>query len=219
MWLSLLLLAAAAASVAPAEVAASKDDPPIRVWFNSSGNYAPGDRAKVYAKSDRNGYLIVLRADDAGQVRVLFPLDPNDPQQITGRKKYELKGRGGREAFMADDGRGTVLAAVSATPFRLDQFVQDGRWDLRALSRSGVRDDAESGLLDLVRQMNPSGQPFEYDVATYVVAERFARDGYPYPYAGFGWWGYDPWWGYGQGAGAPYWHGRRYFYGYRWNYR
>jgi hypothetical protein len=120
---------------------------------------------------------------------------------------------------MADDGRGTVLAAVSATPFRLDQFVQDGRWDLRALSRSGVRDDAESGLLDLVRQMNPSGQPFEYDVATYVVAERFARDGYPYPHAGFGWWGYDPWWGYGPGAGAPYWHGRRYFYGYRWNYR
>ena len=41
----------------------------------------------------------------------------------------------------------------------------------------------------------------------------------PYPYGGFGWWGYDPWWGYGPRIGNRYWLGRRSFYGYRWNYR
>jgi hypothetical protein len=221
MWVSLMLLAAALPIVTSPKVAAAADDPPIRVWFNSSGNYAPGDRAKVYAKSDRNGYLLVLRADNAGRVRVLFPLEPGDPQQITGRKKYELKGRGGREAFVADEGLGTVLAAVSSTPFQLDHFVQNGRWDLRALSNPLVREDVEWGLLDLVKRMSPSSQPFEFDVATYVVEERFARGLYPdpYPHAGFGWWGYDPWWGYGPRIGNPYWLGRSYFYGYRWNYR
>ena len=66
MLLSLLLLASAFPSVNAASAAAINDDPPVRIWFNSSGNYAPGDRAKVYARSDRDGYLIVLRADDEG---------------------------------------------------------------------------------------------------------------------------------------------------------
>jgi hypothetical protein len=137
-------------------------------------------------------------------------------QQITGDKKYELKGRGGREAFVADNGPGTVLAAVSAEPFRFDGFVQDGRWNLRALSQEGVRTDPESGLLELVKQMNPSGQPIEYDVATYVVDERFARgrDLYPYPHGGYGWSGLDPYWGYGP-YGSDLWWRRRLYFGYR----
>ena len=79
------------------------------------GNYAYGDRAKVYAKSAQDAYLIVLRSDGAGRVRVLFPLEPQGNQRITAGKKYELKSRGGREAFVADDssGHGIVLAAIS----------------------------------------------------------------------------------------------------------
>jgi hypothetical protein len=214
----LLLLATALPSMTPVGASAANDDPPIRVWFNSSGNFAPGDRAKVYAKAGENGYLVVLRVDNAGRVRVLFPLEPGDPQQITGGKKYELKGRGGREAFVADDRMGTVFAAVSSTPFQFDRFVRDGRWDYLALSTSTVREDVEWGLLDLVKQMNPSGPPFEFDLATYVVEERFARDRYGAPYAGFGWWGYDPWWGYGPYGGSGYWL-RRHYFGYRWSYR
>jgi hypothetical protein len=214
MLFSLLLLASASLSSSP-EVSIVSDDPPIRVWFNSDGDYAPGDRAKVYAKADRNGYLVVLRSDGDGLVRVLFPLDPSLSQQITGDKKYELKGRGGREAFVADHGPGTVLAAVSAAPFRFDEFVQDGRWNLRALSGDGVRTDPESGLLELVNRMKPSDQPIEYDVATYVVDERFAmRDLYPYPHRGYGWWAYDPYWGAGP-YGSDLWWRRRLHYGYR----
>jgi hypothetical protein len=162
----------------------ASQDPPVRVWFNSDGNYAHGDRAKVYAKSAQDAYLIVLRSDGAGRVQVLFPLEPQGEQQITGGKKYELKSRGGREAFVADDssGHGTVLAAISASPFRVDQFAQSGRWDIQALSSPRVRDDAESGLLDLVERMKPPDQRFDYDVATYVVADQYARDRYADPY-------------------------------------
>jgi hypothetical protein len=114
MLIPLLLLVSHGPTAAPAAVHAAGDDPPVRVWFNSNGNYAYGHRAKVYAKSAADGYLIVLRSDGAGRVRVLFPLEPQGDQWIIGGKKYELKSRGGREAFIADDtsGHGTVLAAI-----------------------------------------------------------------------------------------------------------
>ena len=215
MWTALLLLTTLAAAPPGAMPVASKD-PPVRVWFNSDGNYAYGDRAKVYAKSAQDAYLIVLRSDGVGRVRVLFPLDPQDDQRITGGKKYELKSRGGREAFVADDtsGHGTVLAAISESPFRVDRFAQNGRWDTRALSSPRVRDDAESGLLELVQRMKTPDQRFVYDVATYVVSQQYARDLYPDPYAGLGWWGYDPWWGYRRGVGAGLWLRSWDFYGY-----
>lgn len=211
MLMSLLLLASHGFTAAPAAAPAAAQDPPVRVWFNSDGNYALGDRAKVYAKSAQDGYLIVLRADAAGRVRVLFPLDPGGDQRITGGKKYELKSRAGREAFIADDtsGHGTVLAAIAQSPFRVDEFVREGRWDLRALSTDDVREDPEVGLIDLARRMNaPDGQ-FDYDVETYVVSEQYARRLYSYPHAGLGWWGYDPWWGYGRRFGHGFWYGPR----------
>jgi uncharacterized protein DUF4384 len=204
--LTALLLLALPAAAAPGTMPAAPQDPPVRVWFNYDGQYAYGDHAKVYAKSAHDANLIVLRSDGAGHVRVLFPLDPQGEQRIAGGKKYELKGRGNREAFVAGDrgGRGTVLAAISDSPFQVEQLTQNGHWDTHALSTPQVRDDPESGLLELIDRMKTPGQHFDYDVATYVVSEHYARGLYPYPYAGPGWWGYDPWWGYGRGFGLGF---------------
>jgi hypothetical protein len=167
MLIPLLLLVSHEFPISSAGLAAAADDPPVRVWFNSDGNYAQGDRAKVYARSAEDGYLIVLRSDGAGRVRVLFPIDPPGEQAVTGGKKYELKVVGGREAFIADDtvGHGTVLAAISKTPFRVDAFVQNGRWSSQALSDPAVRDDPESGLLNLVQRMKTSSEQFHIGVA------------------------------------------------------
>lgn len=221
MLIPLLLLASHLPAAALAVAPSTGKDPPVRVWFNSDGDYAPGDRAKVYAKAAEDGYLIVLRSDGAARVRVLFPLDPEGDQRITGGRKYELKSRAGREAFVADDtgGRhGTVLAAISESPFRVEEFAHNGRWDSDALSDPRVGDDPEWGLIDLVQRMKTPDQPFDYDVATYVVSERYARDLYTYPGAGPGWWGYYPYGGYGSGYGyrfGGFGLGRRSYYGYR----
>jgi Domain of unknown function (DUF4384) len=205
MLASLLVLASSTLVALPAGIMPTAD-PPIRVWFNQDGNYGFADRAKVYAKSADQGYLLVLRADAAGRVRVLFPLNPGDDQRIVGGRKYELKGRGGREAFIADDsvGHGLVLAAFSSSPFRVEPFARDGHWDLQALSREqGKEDDAEALLRGLVERMKPSSEKFVYAVATYVVSERYARDRYLDPYAAR--WAYDPWWGRRVGIGFGYW--------------
>jgi hypothetical protein len=205
--LNALLLLALPTVATPNAIPVVSKDPPVHVWFNADGQYAYGDRAKVYAKSAQDGYLLVLRTDAAGHVRVLFPLDPQDEQHIKGGKKYELKGRGGREAFVADDtsGHGSVIAAISESPFRVDQLTQNGHWDIAALSTSRVQLDPEAGLLELVDRVKAPNQRFEYDLAPYIVSDRYARDlyAYPYPYAGPSWWGYDPWWG-GRGIGLGF---------------
>ena len=207
MLLPMLLLHSLAVPAAPAAARSVAADPPVKVWFSSDGKYLFGDRAKVYARTAEDSYLVVLRAD-AGRVRVLFPIDPSGDQHLRGGKRSELQGRGGREAFVVDDtsGHGTVLAAFSKTPFHVDQFAKDGRWDYSALDQ-GVRDDAEARLLDIVQRMHGDGQHFDYDVATFAVAPQPRYLGWAYaPYPWAGWW--DPWYGsritLGFGFRTPY---------------
>ena len=183
--LSLILGGPPVAQPAPA---AQPPDPPVRVWLSSKGDFFFGERAKAYAQTAEDGYLIVLHADTHGRVRVLFPLDPADDQFVKGGKKRELKGRGNREAFVAaDSGRGVVLAAFSKSRFAVEKFVQNGHWDYRALAGDSVDLDPEVALMDLVALM-PTSERYTYDVATYVVTDPRYR-------------GYA---GYGRGWGVPY---------------
>src|SRR5690348_1461249 len=73
-----LLLSLATAPAPPRASAARRDDPPIKVWLNNDNVFQQGDRAKVKLLVADDGYVIVLRADADGRVRVLYPLDPTD---------------------------------------------------------------------------------------------------------------------------------------------
>ncbi len=161
-----MVLAAFAVTASPAVV----QDPPIRLSLNSY--YERGDHAKVRLRVAEDGYVVVLRADADGRIRVLFPLDPGDDDFVRGGREVELRGRGGRETFFVDDrsGTGTVLAARSAAPFRYDRFVRGDHWDYRALAIARAQDDPEAGLLDLVIAMADSAH-FDYDVATYTIEQ------------------------------------------------
>ena len=182
MYLSLLLpLLLASGPGQPA--AATADDPPIQIWINNDGRFLRGDRAKVHVRTEDDGYLVVLHADAEGHLRVLFPLDPTDDNFVRGGKKYEVEGRGGRDAFDVGDrsGRGSVYAAVSRTPFRFDEFVLSDHWDYKALEPRQLAEDPEPELTELVRRMAQGS--FDYDVMSYYVVDRvvYAND---YSYAG-----------------------------------
>jgi uncharacterized membrane protein YgcG len=159
---------------APAQpAAATRDDPPIRLWISNDRRFLPGDRAKVQVRTEYDGYLIVLHVDPEGHLRVLFPLDPDKDNFVRGGKKYEVRGRGGREGFEADaTGRGTVYTAVSRDPFRFDGFTLGDHWDYRALAPARLREDPEPELNDLVHRMAQSS--FDYDLLTYEVIARSA---------------------------------------------
>jgi hypothetical protein len=193
---------------------------PVTVRLNHD-RFSPGDHARVYVEAAQDGYLVVLHADPEGRVRVLFPLDPSDDAFVRGGKKFELRGRGDRDAFQieANDGSGTVLAAIAPDAFDFAAFTQNDHWDFRALGAPSpsVKDDPLARLLDIVQKMSgDSAGRFDYDYATYVVNSRdiAARYGYGsgyYPYhVRFGYYDpfcYDPFfWGlsascYGFGSG------------------
>jgi hypothetical protein len=170
---------------APAQSAAvTRDDPPIRLWISNDRRFLPGDRAKVQVRTEYDGYLVVLHVDPDGRLRVLFPLDPDKDNFVRGDKKYEVRGRGGREAFEVDGtGRGTVYAAVSRDPLRFDGFTLGDHWDYQALAPARLREDPEPELNDLVHRMAQSS--FDYDLLTYQVIGRSAyASNYPSRYYG-----------------------------------
>src|SRR5689334_1974653 len=202
---------------------AGGDDPAIQIWINNDRRFLPGDRAKVQVRTREDGYLLVLHADPSGHLRVLFPLDPGDDNFVRGGRKYEIRGRGGRESFTVDNdrGQGAVYAAVSHDPFRFDQFVLGDHWDYRNLAPQRLSSNPEQDLNELVRRMVDNS--FDYDILTYDVLERvvYASEYYPNYYGGYDDCGYSYFCGrsyYGSPYsvsiglffGRPYY--RRYFY-------
>src|SRR5207248_1278859 len=179
------------------------DDPPVKVWLNHDNYFQRGDNARVNVRLADDGYLLVLRADAEGRVRVLFPLDPSNDNFARGHETIEVRGRGDREAFFVDDreGSGLVLAARSTAPFKFDEFVRGDHWDYRVLDARQAGDDKEAALLDMVQRMTTEGR-FDYDAVTYVVTSaRAYYDSYYPHYAAVGF-GYG--WPYGYRYGALY---------------
>src|SRR5205814_2357901 len=90
-------------------------DPPIRIKL-SDDVYLRGERARVKVKTIENGYLLVVRADAQGRIRVLFPQEPGGAAAIRGGREVEIRGRGaahrGDGAPQAGGGAGVGVGAI-----------------------------------------------------------------------------------------------------------
>lgn len=211
--------------VAAAVLAAPADDP-IRIQLSDGARYVSGDPGRVRITAREDGYLLVLQADPAGAVRVLFPVDPADDAYVTGGGSYELRDRAGRSGVVRTStraGQGMVLAALARGPLDLARVTENGRWRASALTIA-ENADPEYALLELAEQI--AGGRVEYDVASFEVFDEYdglrgRRGGGAPAYAlglGWGWgagpWGaplfWDPYWGWGYsryglyGFGSPY---------------
>ena len=125
MFTALLLSVLAAGSPAVGTRVVQTDDPAVQLWISNDRRFYQSDRATVQIRARDDGYVIVLHADPDGHVRVLAPVDPNDDNFVRGGRKYDVKGRNGRESFTIEvsSGRGTVYAAYSAAPFRFEAYT------------------------------------------------------------------------------------------------
>ena len=123
-------------AAAPGEPAATPPSvPAIQIWLNNDRRFFPGDQGRVQVQTLEDGYLVVLHVDPDGHLRIVFPVDPTDDNFIRGGKKYEVRGRAGRETFDVDNrtGHGTIYAAVSKSAFRFDDFVLGDHWDYKTV--------------------------------------------------------------------------------------
>jgi hypothetical protein len=172
IWLALLATLAA-------------DDPPIRVTL-SEQVFAPGERAKVRVRLADDGYLLVLRADAHGRIRVLFPIDPTDSSFAKGRRELSLLDRGGREGFLVDgrEGSGIVMVARADSPFDFQAFTRGVHWDYRALAATDSGLTGEDALLDVLDRMATGD--YHFDVVSYEVVSADAHRGHHDRYHGRG---------------------------------
>src|SRR5881396_2858999 len=121
-----LLVQTPVLSTAGAHAAPTLNVASVRVWLSDS-NYQVGARARVFVKLHDPGYLVVLHADAAGRIRVLYPLTPDEPAGAT----LEVSDWEDHAAFVvpAGSGVGTIVAARSRTPFRFDELRSEAGWD------------------------------------------------------------------------------------------
>lgn len=185
---AMLLLAA----THTASAGSPNGDPKVRVRLSDDALLI-GENAKVKVKTALDGHLIVLRMDSEGHVKVLFPVDPTDPDRIRGGKELEVRGRGDRDAFTASEraGSGLVLAARTDQPFNVNAFISGDRWNVAAFAPDSVGRDSESALLSIVDRM--TGGHFDYDVAAYHVGAPLPKNAYgPSRYGRYGNWN-DSW--------------------------
>ncbi len=164
---ALLVAAPPADTVTPGHAPAA-----IQITLNNGGNFAPGGMVNVRVQSADDGYLIVFRVDGDGRVRVVFPLDPDADAFVRGGKEYELRGRGDRSTFLADDrgGSGMVYAAIAHDPMVVRDFALNGHWDYNAIRLRDSTTDAENDLTAIVSRMTNRAH-FDYDAVGYRVQD------------------------------------------------
>src|SRR5712664_4149380 len=163
-----LLTQAPVLSTAGAHVAPATNATAVRVWLSDS-NYRVGARARVFVNLRDPGYLVVLHADAAGRVRVLFPLIPDESAQVPAGATLEVSASDDRAAFVvpAGGGVGTVVAVRSRTPFRFEDVRGESGWDYaNALLFQPTAGNPLAALLDIADRIT-GGARYQYDVAEY----------------------------------------------------
>lgn len=181
----------------PALSVGAVEPTPIRITMNNGSRFGSGDRVRVQVETTDDGYLVVLRVDTEGRIRVLFPIDPDLDPFVRGGRVYELRGRADRQTFLADEhnGTGVIYAAVSREPMKFRDYSAGDHWDYEVLRLSDRESDSEAELSRVVSRMTDNGR-FDYDIVDYTVTGPYiASVGGAYPatvYGSYG--GYDPYW-------------------------
>jgi len=152
--------------------AAAAPTPPIQITVNDGGNYQPGGLVNVRIETADDGYLLVFRVDADGRIRVLFPLDPDADAFVRGGKEYELRGRGDRSTFFADDrgGTGMIYAALARQSYNVRDISANGHWDYDRLRLPDSSADAENDLTVIVSRLTNRAR-FDYDAVGYRVQD------------------------------------------------
>jgi len=192
MLVSLLLLHSMGAPAAPSITRSVASDPPVRVWFNSDGNYHLGDKQSLRSDRPRRASGRTARRRQRASTRPI-PGRSDGDQPVRGGKKIRTEGArwpGGLRRRRHDRPRKPCSPRSPTRPSG-STIREERALDYNALGNQ--RDDPEGGLMGIVQRMQGAGNHFEYDVATYTVSSEPRYIGWVSPYGWPGW--YDPWYG------------------------
>lgn len=172
--LGLLHLTPHAAAAQSGEASPRQRVGSIRVWSDREHPYRRGAEARIYFRTEKPGYVTVLRVDSDGRLRTLFPREPWGDNHV-GRGTMALAfASSHRESFTVDDdpGVGYLFAVTSSVPFEYHDVTRGDYWDFRVIDDGRIQGDPYVALTDLARRIAPRGD-FQYDIAPYYVERRY----------------------------------------------
>lgn len=155
-------------------------DARIELWTdNGNDPYRAGERARVFLRGAEDAYVLVLRVDTDGRIRVLFPREPWMDNYVRGGREYEIDQARDSAGFAVEDapGIGYLFGVSSPDPFQLEPIVRGDHWDYSGVDDGRIHGDPYVALTALARRLLPDGDDdWDYDIAPYYV-----QDHYDYP--------------------------------------
>ena len=152
--------------------------PEARIWLDRGSDpvVMPGDRVRIYYRSNVDAYVAILQIDADGTVRLLYPRSPTENYYARAERDYRLLFP--RSAYWNVDDRpgiGYFFVVTSPKPFDLSDFRyshNDGGWDL-SLVGSTVYTDPYVAIDEYVARLIPDWEYADYglDFASYQVGE------------------------------------------------
>ena len=156
--------------------AGAQEVPGPQIWLDRGVDpvLEPGDRVRLYYRTDTDAYLAILQIDTDGTTRMLYPRSPTENHYARADRDYRLLFP--RSAYWNVDDRpgvGYFFVVTSPTPFDLSDFRYshyDGGWDLSAVG-STVYSDPYVAMDDYVARLVPDWETLDYglDFISYRV--------------------------------------------------
>ena len=150
--------------------------PEARIWLDRGVDpvLQPGDRVRIFYRTDTDAYVAILQIDTDGTTRMLYPRSPSENNYARADRDYRLLFP--RSAYWnVDDqpGVGYFFVVTSPVPFDLTDFrysYYDGGWDLSAVG-STVYSDPYVAMDDYVARLVPDWEYVDYglDYVSYSV--------------------------------------------------
>ena len=150
--------------------------PEARIWLDRGSDpiVMPGDRVRVYYRSNIDAYVAILQIDADGTVRLLYPASPTENHYARSERDYRLLFP--RSAYWNVNDRpgvGYFFVVTSPTPFDFSDFKYSrngGGWDLSVVG-STVNTDPYVAIDAYVARLIPDWEYADYglDFVSYQV--------------------------------------------------
>ena len=154
----------------------ASEAPEAQIWLDRGSEpiVMPGDRVRVYYRSNIDAYVAILQIDTDGTVRLLYPASPTENHYARSERDYRLLFP--RSAYWNVNDRpgvGYFFVVTSPTPFDFSDFRYSrngGGWDLSVVG-STVNTDPYVAIDAYVARLIPDWEYADYglDFVSYQV--------------------------------------------------
>ncbi len=165
----------------------SDDLPRVQVWLDQK-SYEYGDIIRPNVVSDPGAYLTIIRVTTDGDLRILYPRQPqNQTRYRDGQFASDrLPGAGDPATYVKESaGSGFVFAIASYYRFDYSYYSSNGWWSTARLASAGRYGSPFQIVRRFVDEIMNESSSYSMDYVMYDVNSNYYRSRYASRYRGY----------------------------------